>query len=117
MKARKSLENISLLPLELFSLFVIEYVFCGIGIHSLINPSIFWISCKYCSDLNQIEIQLTCKLCTDDSKPNSITNLSFKFSLKCLPAPIFRSLFIFSFRLYDNRLLSCFSYLVIISLS
>jgi hypothetical protein len=64
------LENISLL-LQGFEASVLLYIFCGIGIWSLINCSIFWCPCKCYSDPNQRESRPKCNQCTNDSAPKA----------------------------------------------
>src|SRR6478752_4017390 len=49
------------------SLFVMLYIFCGIGMHCLTKLSIFCMShCKCYFGPNQIESQLAYRLCKDD---------------------------------------------------
>jgi hypothetical protein len=57
-----------------FSLFVVLYVFCGIGTHRLIifNIQSFVYLCKQCFDQDQRESQLMCKLCKGDNRPKAL---------------------------------------------
>jgi hypothetical protein len=69
MKARRPAGKYRSTSSGVFSLFVIGYIFCGIGTHTLL-PILQSFECLYCrcySDPNQIKNQLTCKLCTSDS--------------------------------------------------
>ncbi len=53
-KARKPGKYSSTSSAGVFSLFVIGYIFCGIGTHCLTSPSIFWMSL---ADVTLIQIK------------------------------------------------------------
>jgi hypothetical protein len=57
-----------------FSLFVIQNIFCGIGKHFLIifNIQSFGYPRRRYFDPIQRESQLMCKLCTDDNTPKAL---------------------------------------------
>ena len=67
MKAKKPGKYFSTSSSGVLNLFVMLYIFCGIGKHFLISGSSFEYLCKCYSDPNQRESQLGYRLCKDDN--------------------------------------------------